>query len=158
MRGGARNLYLNDGGPGSLIMAAGAGVLETAANPENAEKFVRFLLSTVAQQYVAASTFEYPLVEGVKTHHLLPPLEELASPDHRLRAAERPRRLRAPSARNGRDTVTNRKPAAKQGGGAPRGAARPREWVLSPRALILSHSYLFSPSRAPAKHSTIALH
>ena len=78
---GARNLYLNDGGPGSLIMVAGAGVLETAANPENAEKFVRFLLSTVAQQYFAASTFEYPLVEGVKTHHLLPPLEELASPD-----------------------------------------------------------------------------
>ena len=78
---GARNLYLNDGGPGSLIMVAGAGVLETAANADNAEKFVRFLLSTVAQQYFAASTFEYPLVEGVKTHHLLPPLDELVGPD-----------------------------------------------------------------------------
>ena len=78
---GARNLYLNDGGPGSLIMVAGAGVLETAANPDNAEKFVRFLLSTVAQQYFAASTFEYPLVDGVKTHHLLPPLDELVGPD-----------------------------------------------------------------------------
>ena len=78
---GARNLYLNDGGPGSLIMVAGAGVLETAANADNAEKFVRFLLSTVAQQYFAASTFEYPLVDGVKTHHLLPPLDELVGPD-----------------------------------------------------------------------------
>ena len=78
---GARNLYLNDGGPGSLIMAAGAGALDTAANPDNAEKFVRFLLSTVAQQYFAASTFEYPLVDGVKTRHLLPPLDELVAPD-----------------------------------------------------------------------------
>ena len=78
---GARNLYLNDGGPGSLIMVSGAGVLNTAANSENAVKFVRFLLSAVAQQYFAASTFEYPLVEGVKTHHLLPPLSELTTPD-----------------------------------------------------------------------------
>lgn len=78
---GARNLYLNDGGPGSLIMVSGAGVLNTAANSENAVKFVRFLLSAVAQQYFAASTFEYPLVDGVKTHHLLPPLSELTSPD-----------------------------------------------------------------------------
>ena len=78
---GARNLYLNDGGPGSLIMVAGAGALKTAANPDNAEKFVRFLLSAVAQQYFAATTFEYPLVAGVKTHHLLPPLDSLTSPD-----------------------------------------------------------------------------
>ena len=78
---GARNLYLNDGGPGSLIMVSGAGALKTAANPDNAEKFIRFLLSAVAQQYFAATTFEYPLVAGVKTHHLLPPLEELTSPD-----------------------------------------------------------------------------
>ena len=78
---GARNLYLNDGGPGSLVMVAGAGILETAANPDNATRFIRFLLSTVSQQYFAASTFEYPLVEGVKTHHLLPPLDELAGPE-----------------------------------------------------------------------------
>ena len=78
---GARNLYLNDGGPGSLIMVAGAGVLDSADNPENAVRFVRFLLSDVAQQYFAASTFEYPLVDGVRTHHPLPPLGELAGPD-----------------------------------------------------------------------------
>ena len=78
---GARNLYLNDGGPGSLVMVAGAGVLETADNPENAEKFVRFLLSTVAQQYFAAATFEYPLVDGVATSRLLPPLSSVVAPD-----------------------------------------------------------------------------
>ena len=78
---GARNLYLNDGGPGSLVMVSGAGVLATADNPENAEKFVRFLLSTVAQQYFAASTFEYPLVDGVATSRFLPPLSSVVAPD-----------------------------------------------------------------------------
>ncbi len=78
---GARNLFLNDGGPGSLVMIAGAGILDTADNPENAEAFVRFLLSKVAQQYFAASIYEYPLIQGVKTHRLLPPLESLNGPD-----------------------------------------------------------------------------
>ena len=78
---GARNLFLDDGGPGSLIMVAGAGILRTSSNPDEAERFVRFLLSKVAQQYFAASVYEYPLVEGVKTHHLLPPIESLNSPD-----------------------------------------------------------------------------
>ena len=78
---GARNLFLNDGGPGSLVMVAGVGRLETSQNTENAEAFVRFLLSKVAQQYFAASTYEYPLIEGVKTHHLLPPIDTLNGPD-----------------------------------------------------------------------------
>ena len=77
---GARNLFLNDGGPGSLVMVAGTGILKTSPNSENAEAFVRFLLSKVAQQYFAASTYEYPLIEGVKTDRLLPPIETLNGP------------------------------------------------------------------------------
>ena len=77
---GARNLFLKDGGPGSLVMVAGAGILSTSSNPDNAEAFVRFLVSRVAQQYFAASTYEYPLIEGVKTHRLLPPIESLNGP------------------------------------------------------------------------------
>ena len=77
---GARNLFLKDGGPGSLVMVAGAGILSTSPHPDNAEAFVRFLVSRVAQQYFAASTYEYPLIEGVKTHRLLPPLESLNGP------------------------------------------------------------------------------
>ena len=50
---GARNHYLADGGPGSLVMVAGAGILETAEKRENAERFLRFMLSKVAQQYFA---------------------------------------------------------------------------------------------------------
>ena len=78
---GARNLFLNDGGPASLVMVAGAAILETAENQDNAEAFIRFLLSNVTQQYFTASVYEYPLIEGVKTHRLLPPIESLNNPD-----------------------------------------------------------------------------
>lgn len=73
----ARNYFLPGGGPGSLIMVSGAGILKSAANQENAQKFIDFLLSVPGQQYFAAQTFEYPLVEGVNTIAGLPPLAEL---------------------------------------------------------------------------------
>ena len=77
----ARNYHLPDGGPGTLVMVSGAGVLSTAKNRENAEKFVSFLVSKVAQQYFASQTFEYPLVEGVSTDRLLTPLDAINRPD-----------------------------------------------------------------------------
>ena len=73
----ARNFFLPDGGPGSLVMVAGVGTLNSAENTENAQKFIDFLLSPVAQQYFAGQTYEYPLVEGVKIHRELKPIEEL---------------------------------------------------------------------------------
>ncbi|MGD2163212.1 MAG: iron ABC transporter substrate-binding protein [Anaerolineales bacterium] len=73
----ARNYYLPDSGPGSLVMVAGAGILETAPHPDPAEQFIDFLLSPVAQQYFATQTYEYPLVEGVVTARELPALADL---------------------------------------------------------------------------------
>lgn len=73
----ARNYFLPGGGPGSLIMVSGAGILETTENRENAERFLEFLLSVPGQQYFASQTYEYPVVEGVQPSLLLPPLEEL---------------------------------------------------------------------------------
>lgn len=73
----ARNYFLPSGGPGSLIMVSGAGILESAENADNAQRFVEFLLSQTAQQYFADETFEYPLIEGVNTVENLPPLAEL---------------------------------------------------------------------------------
>ena len=73
----ARNYFLPGGGPGSLVMVAGVGVIGSSENQEAAHKFVRFMLSPVAQQYFATQTFEYPLVEGVRTQRELPPLAEL---------------------------------------------------------------------------------
>ena len=78
---GARNHYLTGNGPGSIVLVAGAGILETTESRDDAEKFVKFLLSTVAQQYFAAQTFEYPLVDGVAIDSALPPLSGLQNPD-----------------------------------------------------------------------------
>lgn len=76
----ARNYYLRDGGPGAIILVAGAGILQTSKNKEVAEQFLEFLLSPVAQQYFAGQTFEYPVVAGVKTNRLLKPISEINSP------------------------------------------------------------------------------
>jgi iron(III) transport system substrate-binding protein len=77
----ARNYHPRAGGPGATIMVAGAGILEASKNKEPAEKFLEFLLSTVGQQYFAAQTFEYPLVEGVNTPLVLVPLSEINQPN-----------------------------------------------------------------------------
>ncbi len=76
----ARNAHLTGGGPGAMILVAGAGVLEDSDNSENAIKFIEFMLSTVAQQYFAGKTYEYPLVEGVNVNRLLTPLADINAP------------------------------------------------------------------------------
>ncbi|HSG18533.1 MAG TPA: iron ABC transporter substrate-binding protein [Anaerolineae bacterium] len=73
----AQNYFLPGGGPGSLIMVSGAGLLKSAANAENGQKFIDFLLSVPGQQYFASQTVEYPVVEGVTTVAGLPALSEL---------------------------------------------------------------------------------
>lgn len=73
----ARNFFFPSGGPGSLIMVSGAGILKEGANQENAQKFLNFLLSMPGQQYFTSQTFEYPVVEGVAVSSMLPALAEL---------------------------------------------------------------------------------
>ncbi|MPZ23407.1 MAG: extracellular solute-binding protein [Dehalococcoidia bacterium] len=77
---GARNHYLAAGDAGALVNIAGAAILDTAKNRENAERLIEFLLAADAQQYFADQTFEYPLVEGIETHPELTPLAELEPP------------------------------------------------------------------------------
>lgn len=77
----ARNYHPRAGGPGAIVMVAGAGILAKSQHREAAERFLDFMLSPVAQQYFAAQTFEYPLVEGVKTERVLVPLSALNHPD-----------------------------------------------------------------------------
>lgn len=73
----ARNYFLPSGGPGSLIMVSGAGILNTADNADNAQAFINYLLSTEGQQYFADETFEYPVIDGVEILDLLPAFSEL---------------------------------------------------------------------------------
>jgi iron(III) transport system substrate-binding protein len=76
-----RNYYLKNGDPGALVLAAGAGILDTAQNPEAARGFLDYVLSEEAQQYFADETFEYPLVEGIEINEELVPLSEIQSPN-----------------------------------------------------------------------------
>ena len=80
----ARNYHPRAGGPGGLVMVAGAGVLSASDNQSVAEQFISFMLSEVSQAYFANQTFEYPLVEGVLTNQLLVPLEDINRPDINL--------------------------------------------------------------------------
>ena len=61
-------------------MVAGAGVLETSTRKDAAEKFLRFMLSPVAQQYFASQIYEYPLVEGVAVQRGLVRIEDIQNP------------------------------------------------------------------------------
>jgi iron(III) transport system substrate-binding protein len=79
-----RNHFLRKGDPGSLVNAAGAGVLKTTDAKPNAERFVNFLLSREAQVYFADKLYEYPVEAGVQPPDGLPPLDELEGPSIRL--------------------------------------------------------------------------
>jgi iron(III) transport system substrate-binding protein len=73
----ADNYFLPGGGPGSLLMVSGAGILATAANQENALRFVEFMISEGAQRYFAGETREYPVIEEIAALASLPPSGEL---------------------------------------------------------------------------------
>ncbi len=74
----ARNYFLPGGGPGSLIMVSGAGILKSAENTANAQRFIEYVLSGPGQQYFTSETYEYPVLqEGVTLDESLPPLDEL---------------------------------------------------------------------------------
>ena len=77
----AKNYHPRGGGPGALVMVAGAGIMKTSKNIETARKFLEFMLSPVAQQYFASQTFEYPVVEGIKTQRGLTPLTDINLPN-----------------------------------------------------------------------------
>lgn len=79
-----RNHWLRPGDPGSLVNAAGAGILASADHKPQAERFVRFLQGREAQTYFARKTFEYPLAAGVQPIRGLPPLSRVTGPGFAL--------------------------------------------------------------------------
>lgn len=70
---------------GSLILVAGAAILDTAGDRRaDAEAFLEFLLSEETQRYFAEETEEYPLAKGVAADDTLPPLDEIDAPEEDL--------------------------------------------------------------------------
>jgi iron(III) transport system substrate-binding protein len=74
------NHYLAGGDPGALVNVAGASILDTAERTDDAERFLRFLLSDRAQRYFAEETYEYPLIDGVPADPRLLPLGRIEHP------------------------------------------------------------------------------
>jgi iron(III) transport system substrate-binding protein len=74
------NHFFAGGDPGSLINVAGIGLIQGTDNADAALAFADYLLSDEAQEYFAAETFEYPLVEGVAAPQGLVPLSEIGHP------------------------------------------------------------------------------
>jgi iron(III) transport system substrate-binding protein len=82
------NHFLEAGDPGALVSVAGAGVLASSDQTDDAEQFVDFLLSDAGQRFYVdeAEEAEYPLVDGIDAKEGLPPLDELTGPDVELTA------------------------------------------------------------------------
>ncbi|MFQ5460372.1 MAG: extracellular solute-binding protein, partial [Anaerolineae bacterium] len=73
----ARNAFLNSGGPGALVLVAGAGILSSSRRLEAAEAFLAYLLTDEIQSEFVASTDEYPLAAGVAPPADVPALDDL---------------------------------------------------------------------------------
>ncbi|MDE2970768.1 MAG: iron ABC transporter substrate-binding protein [Acidobacteriota bacterium] len=80
----ARTVSPRGGGAGGLINISGGGVVNTAANPEAAERFLAYLLTEAVQERFAGETYEYPLVPGIATDPAVTPLSEISPPDLEL--------------------------------------------------------------------------
>lgn len=68
------------GDAGALINVAGLTVLNTTDQKSEAQKFVAYMLSPKAQNYLTQEFYEYPLVQGILASQKQIPLNELIVP------------------------------------------------------------------------------
>lgn len=76
----AVNHFFDDGDPGGLVMAAGAGVLTSSDRQDDATELIRHLLSEESQAHFL-TLFEYPLIDGAGAPEGQLPLDELPTLD-----------------------------------------------------------------------------
>ncbi len=72
--------FFPGGDVGSLINIAGAAILRTSDQQDQALELVDYLLSDTAQAYFAQTTYEYPLVETIAPSVDLPALADIEAP------------------------------------------------------------------------------
>ncbi len=77
------NHFPEAGDPGALVSVAGAAVLASSGQEDDAARFIEYLLSDEGQRFYVetAEEAEYPLIEGVEPKEGLPPLADLDGPD-----------------------------------------------------------------------------
>ncbi|MDX7950444.1 extracellular solute-binding protein [Lichenihabitans sp. Uapishka_5] len=69
--------YIGHGDPGAQITVSGAAMLKAAPHPEEAQRFLAFLVSPEGQQAIAATAADYPLRPGVPSPFAVKPFAEL---------------------------------------------------------------------------------
>ncbi len=74
--------HFGQGDIGGLINISGAGVLKTAKDPADAQRFLAYLVAANTQRLLADNTvvFEYPLHPGVAPNPVLKPFDQLQPP------------------------------------------------------------------------------
>jgi iron(III) transport system substrate-binding protein len=75
------NHFLRAGDPGTLVNAAGVGLVKGSDAAGPARRLVDFLLSRTGQRFFSEKTFEYPLTAGVAPPQGLRSLEDVHGPD-----------------------------------------------------------------------------
>ena len=65
---------------GNIVNVSAAGTLASSRNPAAAQKLLAFMVSREGQEAMAATTAEYPVIEGVASPFGLPPLEGFRAP------------------------------------------------------------------------------
>lgn len=85
----AANFHFRSAGPGAMVNVAGVGIVNSCANCDEAEQFVRFLISNEAQSYFIESTHEYPVTaEEFMLKSAVVPLADFDTPDLNLNDLE----------------------------------------------------------------------
>ncbi len=81
-----RNHWFQSGDPGSLVLAAGVGIVSSTKKHAAAQRFVEFLHSKWAQRFIARGpgAAEYPVVRGVPIRPGLRPLAQVKGPKYSL--------------------------------------------------------------------------
>jgi iron(III) transport system substrate-binding protein len=77
----AANHFFGDGDVGSIVNAAGVGIIEGSDAPQGAQAFVDFMLSRTGEQYFDEEVYEYPLSGDLSQDPSLPDLDEIQQPD-----------------------------------------------------------------------------
>ena len=73
--------FFPGGDVGSLINVAGAAILASSDQPDEALQLINYLLGDAAQEYFARTTYEYPLAASIEPTVDLPALADIEAPE-----------------------------------------------------------------------------
>jgi iron(III) transport system substrate-binding protein len=78
--------FFAGGDAGSLVNVAGVGQLVSSDQPDASAALLAYLLEDEAQRYFSEATFEFPLIEGIRSDARLPDFGSIEAPDVDLSA------------------------------------------------------------------------